>query len=94
MPMQTVFDAEGNAFTIEPVDAREWLKSGHYFANQPGAGQEISDVIVDIIDKDKRRDLIQPGAVESGTGSHATGAELFTAAIEKIRGKPGPKPKG
>ncbi len=35
--MQTVYDAEGKAHTVEPVDAREYLASGHYFEEAPAA---------------------------------------------------------
>jgi pyocin large subunit-like protein len=33
--MQTVFDSEGNEFSVEPVDAREYVQSGSYFYEPP-----------------------------------------------------------
>jgi hypothetical protein len=37
--MMTVYDPSGKAHTIEAVDAREYLKSGHYTSKPP----EVSD---------------------------------------------------
>jgi hypothetical protein len=91
--MQTVYDAEGKPYTIEPVDAREWLRSGYYFATPPGAAEDIPAVITEIIDKGQKPPLIPAGAVESGASQIVTGAELFSEAAAKVRGKPGPKPK-
>ena len=33
--MQTVFDADGTAFEVEPVDAREYVASGAYTYEAP-----------------------------------------------------------
>jgi hypothetical protein len=33
--MQTVYDAAGKAYELEPVDAREYVASGHYFNTKP-----------------------------------------------------------
>jgi hypothetical protein len=33
--MMTVYDPSGKAHTIEAVDAREYLKSGHYTSEPP-----------------------------------------------------------
>ncbi len=33
--MQTVYDADGNATVIEPVDAREYVASGSYTYEAP-----------------------------------------------------------
>lgn len=46
--MQVVYDKDGNAHSREPIDAREMIASGHYFASNPtqqkageaGAGTE------------------------------------------------------
>ena len=35
MVRQTVYDAEGTAFTVRAVDAREYLASGRYFTAPP-----------------------------------------------------------
>lgn len=35
MITQTVFDADGRAYELEPVDAREYLESGSYFSKPP-----------------------------------------------------------
>jgi len=57
--MHTVYDTQGNAHTVEPVDAREYVASGSYFSEPPAVD-------------------------ESATNE---------AAPEKVRNKPGPKPK-
>jgi hypothetical protein len=33
----TVYDAAGKPHTVEPVDAREYVASGHYFREPPEA---------------------------------------------------------
>ena len=33
--MKTVYDADGKAYEVEPVDAREYLETGRYFASKP-----------------------------------------------------------
>lgn len=35
MKLQTVYDADGKAHNIEPVDAREYIASGAYFHESP-----------------------------------------------------------
>lgn len=35
MASRTVYDADGKAYEVEAVDAREYIKSGHYFAAAP-----------------------------------------------------------
>jgi hypothetical protein len=32
---QTVYDAEGNSFTLDSVDAREYLATGRFFTDVP-----------------------------------------------------------
>ena len=45
--MQTVYDAQGVAYNVEPVDAREWIGSGSYFAEPPEATKaaEVLDAV-------------------------------------------------
>lgn len=33
--MQTVYDAQGNSFTVDAVDAREYLATGRFFTEKP-----------------------------------------------------------
>lgn len=32
---QTVYDAQGNSYTLDSVDAREYLATGRYFTDAP-----------------------------------------------------------
>lgn len=42
--LKTIYDAEGNAKTIEGVDAREHLETGRWFEHAPIAEvQEVSE---------------------------------------------------
>lgn len=43
MITQTVFDADGRAHVLEPVDAREYIESGHYFSARPKKGAAAVD---------------------------------------------------
>ena len=38
--MRTIYDADGNPKTLESVDAREYIASGQWFADPPGAAAE------------------------------------------------------
>lgn len=40
MAMQTVYDAAGVAHTVEPVDAKEYIRSGSYFREPPEPQQK------------------------------------------------------
>lgn len=40
MTMQTVYDADGAAFEVESVDAREYVESGSYSYEAPSATPE------------------------------------------------------
>lgn len=33
--MQTVYDSDGNAYTVDSVDAREYIAMGGYFSSNP-----------------------------------------------------------
>lgn len=33
--MKTVYDEEGNSFTVDPVDAREYIATGRFFTERP-----------------------------------------------------------
>lgn len=33
--MKTVYDEEGNPFTVDPVDAREYVETGRFFVEPP-----------------------------------------------------------
>lgn len=38
--MRTVYDEEGNSFTVDSVDAREYLATGRFFMKQPVVSSE------------------------------------------------------
>jgi hypothetical protein len=71
MTTQIVYDAAGKAIELEPVDAREYLASGAYFASKAKA--KSADVVADVA----------APAVD----------EVTEPEPEKVRNKPGPKPK-
>lgn len=33
--MKTVYDEKGNSFTVDPVDAREYVETGRFFVERP-----------------------------------------------------------
>lgn len=37
---QTVYDAQGNSYTLDAVDAREYLATGRYFTDVPRQDEE------------------------------------------------------
>lgn len=37
---QTVYDAQGNSYTLDSVDAREYLATGRYFTDVPKQDEE------------------------------------------------------
>lgn len=37
---QTVYDAQGNSYTLDSVDAREYLATGRYFTDVPKLDEE------------------------------------------------------
>lgn len=37
---QTVYDARGNSYTLDSVDAREYLATGRYFTDVPKLDEE------------------------------------------------------
>lgn len=40
--MRTIYDADGNPKTLESVDAREYIATGQWFADPPGAATETA----------------------------------------------------
>ena len=39
--MQTVYDSDGKAYTVDSVDAREYIAMGGYFSSNPKEKVEI-----------------------------------------------------
>lgn len=80
--MQTVYDKEGKPHTVEAVDAREYLRSGHY------TSQCVEAAPAPVIEEAK------PAAIASGPVELISGTAVPEADIPaRPRGKPGPKPK-
>jgi hypothetical protein len=71
--MMTVYDPSGKAHTIEAVDAREYLKSGHYTSEPP----EVSGA----------NDAA--GATEEVSGAADVQADTIEAVDESVADKPG-----
>lgn len=44
---QTVYDAQGNSYTLDSVDAREYLATGRYFTDVPTQEAEKSKRVSD-----------------------------------------------
>lgn len=73
--METVYDAAGNAYQVESVDAREYVASGSYFRELPE--QPAPPVVAALVADEPEPVAHEPDA----------------ASDEKVRMKPGPKPK-
>lgn len=41
--MQTVYDSDGNAYTVDSVDAREYIAMGGYFSSNPKEKAAVED---------------------------------------------------
>lgn len=43
--MQTVYDSDGNAYTVDSVDAREYIAMGGYFSSNPKEKVVVEDKV-------------------------------------------------
>lgn len=92
MTMMTVFDPNGVAHTVEAVDAREYLKSGHYTSEPP-------EVVAEEVDQGQAEFTpgsigdAMPGEVEQANLDQSTVAPIDAQEPAVAPRKPGPKPK-
>lgn len=81
MAQMTCYDPNGVAHTMESVDVREYIKSGHYTMEPPSAPAAVVEVAADT-----KQELVSSAVPEALLIEPSV-----PAAVAK--GKPGPKPK-